>query len=69
MPADASAPVSRQFDEFEPRSGSPNLLFATAGVKVNPTGNLLFSANVLFPLTNTGLRGGLSTVVGMDYAF
>ena len=69
MPAGATAPAATQFDEFEPRAGSPNLLFATAGVKVNPTGNLLFSANVLVPLTNTGLRGGLSTIVGMDYAF
>jgi hypothetical protein len=69
MPAGATAPASMQFDEFEPRGGSPNLLFATAGVKVNPVGNLLFSANVLVPLTNTGLRGGVSTIVGMDYAF
>jgi hypothetical protein len=58
-----------QFDEFEPRTGSLNLLYGTAGVKINPRGNFLISASVLFPLTDSGLKNRLTTIVGMDYAF
>ena len=58
-----------QFEEFEPRSGNLNLLYGTAGVKINPKGNILISASVLFPLTDAGLKNRLTTIVGMDYAF
>jgi hypothetical protein len=61
--------ATMQFEEFEPRTGNLNLLYGTAGVKVNPKGNLLFSASVLFPLTDSGLKNRLTTIVGMDYAF
>jgi hypothetical protein len=61
--------ASTQFEEFEPRSGNLNLLYGTAGVKVNPVGNLLLSAAVLFPLTDSGLKSRITTIVGMDYAF
>jgi hypothetical protein len=60
---------SMQFDEFEPRTGNLNLLYGTAGVKVNPKGNFLISASVLFPLTDAGLKNRLTTIIGMDYAF
>jgi hypothetical protein len=60
---------SAQFEEFEPRPGNLNLIYGTAGVKINPTGNLLFSASVLFPLTDAGLKSRLTTIIGMDYAF
>ena len=60
---------SMQFDEFEPRAGNLNLVYGTAGVKVNPKGTLLISASVLFPLTDAGLKSGLTTIIGMDYAF
>jgi hypothetical protein len=61
--------ATMQFEEFEPRTGSLNLLYGTAGVKFNPKGNILFSASVLFPLTDAGLKNRLTTIVGMDYAF
>jgi len=61
--------ASMQFDEFQPRDGNLNLLYGTAGVKVNPKGNWLISASLLFPLTDAGLKAGLTTIVGMDYAF
>ena len=61
--------ASMQFDEFEPRGGHLNLLYGTAGVKINPKGNILVSASVLFPLTDAGLKNRLTTIVGMDYAF
>ena len=52
-----------------PRAGNLTLLLGTAGLKVNVAGNLLLSGNVLFPLTDAGLRSRVTTVVGMDYAF
>jgi hypothetical protein len=61
--------ASMDFDEFEPRAGNLNLVYGTAGVKVNPRGNLLISASVLFPLTDSGLKNRLTTIIGMDYAF
>jgi hypothetical protein len=69
-PGNPAPPVATmQFDEFEPRPGNLNLLYGTAGVKVNPKGNLLISASVLFPLTDSGLKNRLTTIIGMDYAF
>ena len=57
------------FDEFQPQSGSLNLALGAAGFKFNPTGNLLISANVLFPLTDAGLTSNITPVVGAEYAF
>jgi hypothetical protein len=51
-------------------SGSVNTALGTAGVKLNPWGNLLVSAHVLFPLTtNSGLKSGVSPVIGFEYSF
>jgi hypothetical protein len=58
-----------RFDEFDPRSGHLNLLYGSVGAKFNPYGDLLFGGSVLFPLTDAGLRTGLTTVVALDYAF
>jgi hypothetical protein len=57
------------FDEFAPRAGNLTLLLGTAGAKFNLAGNLLVSANVLFPLSKAGLRSRVTTVIGVDYAF
>ena len=57
------------FDEFDPRSGNLNLTLGTVGAKFNPTGNLLISASVLFPLTSSGLKSRVTPVIGIDYAF
>ena len=64
-----TAPETVRFDEFEPRAGNLNLTLGTVGFKFNPVGNFLVSANVLFPLSKTGLRSRLSTVIGLDYTF
>jgi hypothetical protein len=70
QPQDAAQPRSAMtFNEFTPYSGNMNLVLATAGAKFNPWGDLLFSASVLVPLTDAGLRSRWTTVVGMDYAF
>ncbi len=55
--------------EFASESGSLNLLLGSLGVKFNPIGNLLISANVLFPLTDAGIRSKAVPVIGFDYAF
>jgi hypothetical protein len=57
------------FDEFDLRPGSLNLALGALGFKFNVVGDLLVSANVLFPLTDAGLRSRLTTVFGLDYAF
>ncbi|HXH06914.1 MAG TPA: transporter [Vicinamibacterales bacterium] len=62
-------PETASFEEFEIRSGNLNILLGAAGLKVNPAGNLLLSAHVLFPLSRAGLRVRLATVLGVDYAF
>ena len=52
---------------FQP--GSLNLLVAAGGIKYNVGGNLLISANVLVPLTQSGIRDRITPVIGLDYAF
>jgi hypothetical protein len=39
------------------------------GVKYNAWGNMLISASVLIPLTDSGLRDKLTPVIGFDYSF
>ena len=65
----STAVQTARFDELDPRAGSLPLVLGTTGFKFNPAGDLLISASVLFPLTDTGLRSRLTTVVGLDYAF
>jgi hypothetical protein len=60
---------STNLNEFGFRDGSLNLLTTAVGIKFNPTGNLLISANVLFPLTDAGIRSNPVPVFGFDYAF
>ena len=46
-----------------------HLLLGSAGVKFNPTGNLLVSTNVLFPLSSSGLTDRMTWLLGFDYSF
>jgi hypothetical protein len=64
-----TAVQTAQFSEFEARSGNMNLALGAIGFKFNPVGDILVSGNVLFPLTQAGLRSRLTTVIGLDYAF
>jgi hypothetical protein len=57
------------FDEFDPRPGNLNLTLGTIGAKYNPKGNLLISASILFPISSSGLKSGVTPVIGVDYAF
>jgi hypothetical protein len=49
--------------------GSLTSAFAAIGVKANPWRNLLVSGHLLFPLNDSGLRSGVTPVVGFDYSF
>ena len=55
--------------ELAVATGDVNQFYGTAGVKVNPAGNLLVGASVLFPLSDRGLRSKYTTVIGVEYAF
>jgi hypothetical protein len=50
-------------------TGNLNLLLGAVGAKVNIAPNLLVTGNVLFPLSDSGLKPGVTPVVGLDYAF
>ena len=56
----------------DPNTGTPenlNLLLGVVGGKVNIGRSLLFSAGVLFPLSNSGLQPKVSPFLGLDYVF
>lgn len=57
------------FEEFARRPGDLTLLVGAAGVRFNPRGNFLVSAQVLLPMTSGGLRDRVTPVIGMDYSF
>ena len=50
-------------------TGNLHLILGAVGAKINVATNLLLTANVLFPLSNGGLRPRVTPVVGLDYAF
>jgi len=59
-----------QFQEFFSTAPGPlQVPLTSLGVKYNVWGNLLVSGNVLFPLTDNGLRDGMTPVLGFDYSF
>ena len=58
------------FNEFELSDKTTlNSVLTSVGVKYNVYGNLLVTANVLFPITKGGLRDKFTPVFGMDYSF
>jgi hypothetical protein len=59
----------RELREMTLESGNVNQFYGTAGFKLNPGGNFLVGASVLFPLTDRGLKSRYTTVVGVEYAF
>jgi hypothetical protein len=63
-------PVTGQpYEQLGLRDGNLSLLLGTAGFKYNAGTNLLLNANILFPLTDAGLRDRLTFAIGLDYAF
>ena len=57
------------FEEFARRPGDLNLVVSALGVRFNPRGNFLISAEVLLPITKSGLRDKVTPVIGVDYSF
>jgi hypothetical protein len=60
---------SSTFNEFAIEDGSLNLVTSALGFKYNPAGNVLISFNILFPLTDGGIKSNPIPVFGFDYAF
>jgi hypothetical protein len=51
-------------------NGTPKLLLGALGFKFNPSGRLLFSANVLISLSkDNGLQDMVTPVIQLDYNF
>lgn len=77
VPISRQFPFTRQdgtfglgsFEEFARRPGDLNLLVGAAGLRYNFRGNLLFSAQMLVPVTSAGLRDAITPVIGLDYSF
>jgi hypothetical protein len=46
-----------------------NTNYVTVGGKINPIGNLLITANVLFKLDNNGLHNKPAPLAGISYTF
>jgi Putative MetA-pathway of phenol degradation len=59
-----------RFNEFELADETTlNSALTSLGVKYNVYGNLLLTANVLFPVTKGGLRDKFTPLFGLDYSF
>jgi len=59
--------VTRTELQFFP--GNLRLYLGAAGLRFNPWRTMLVSANLLFPLTQAGLRDRVTPAVGIDYVF
>jgi hypothetical protein len=57
------------FEEFARRPGDLTVVVGALGVRYNPRGNMLISAQVLIPVTNGGLKDKFTPVIGLDYSF
>jgi len=63
-------PVTGQpYEQLGLRDGDLNLVLGSAGFKYNAGTNLLVNANILFPITNGGLRDTMTFAFGFEYAF
>lgn len=60
---------SSAFEEFTRQPGDLHQAAFAGGLRFNPRGNLLISAHVLVPITETGLRDRITPVFGIDYSF
>jgi len=66
------APVQTQTTtrtELQLTPGNLHLYLGAAGVRFSPWRTVLVTANVLFPLTDAGLRDRVTPVIGVDYVF
>jgi hypothetical protein len=45
------------------------MYLGAAGIRFNPWRTLLVTANLLFPMTDSGLRDRVTPAIGIDYVF
>jgi hypothetical protein len=55
--------------ELTTTTGNVNLMLASAGIKINPVGHLLFVGNVLFKVGDSGLQADIIPTFGLGYTF
>jgi hypothetical protein len=55
--------------ELKFNSGDLHLYVGAAGIRFSPWRTVLVTANLLFPLTEAGLRDRVTPVIGVDYVF
>ena len=72
--APASTTSRNVFDVKRDSTGAPvkenlNLLLVVGGFKFNIASSLLLTGNVLFQVSDGGLRARIAPVIGLDYAF
>lgn len=65
----ADRPLTTTINEYAVREGALNLVTLAFGGKVNIAGNLLFNANLLIPVTSSGMSAKVTPVIGFDYLF
>jgi len=46
-----------------------NIMYLSAGLKINPVGRILIVGNVLFALNDQGLQDTVTPYIGLDYTF
>jgi hypothetical protein len=64
-----SAVQSVTFPELQFRPGNLQLYLGAAGIRFNPWRTVLVTANLLFPMTDSGLRDRVTPTLGIDYLF
>jgi hypothetical protein len=69
QPAPAPPTLSRTFNELQFTSGNLQMYLGAAGIRFNPWRTLLVTANLLFPMTDSGLRDRVTPAIGIDYVF
>lgn len=61
--------VKQTFPRLTATQADSNTLQGSIGMKANPFGNLLVTANVLFSLNRKGLQDKFSPLIALDYSF
>ena len=61
--------IHHTFQRLSSSEANLDTLLGSIGFKVNPVGNLLVTANVLFSLNRKGLQDSLSPLFALDYSF
>lgn len=57
------------FQQLQLQDGNLHVAFGAVGFKVNVGSTLLLTTNILFPLTDAGLKPSVTPVFGFDYTF